>query len=91
MQQASGKSCGQVCVCSCSRSTPDAIPPLSEKQKPDVLEKAAVPHLRALRNKKGWTRLRREPVSHPSGLLGLQISLWKDRQKQPLLPHSDSG
>lgn len=35
----------------CSCSTLDEIPPLSGKQKPDVLEKAAVP-IRALRNKK---------------------------------------
>lgn len=46
-----------------SRSAPGDTPPVSQEQRSDVLREA--PHPRALRNKKGWTGLRRELVSHP--------------------------
>lgn len=45
----------------------DRIPLLSRKQEP-VLGKLLSPP-RALRNKQGWTGVRRELVSHPFGLL----------------------
>lgn len=57
MQRAAGKSCGQECSCSCSGSTLDGMPPLSEVRKPDVLQEAAVPTYRHSGTRKaalGW-------------------------------------
>lgn len=84
------QSCGQLCSCSCSRSTLDGRFPLSEEQKPDVLEETPTTY-RHSGTRRAGLGLRRESENHPFGLLCLQISLWKDRQKQPSLLHSDSG
>lgn len=80
MQRAAERSCGQVCSCSCSGSTLDGMPPLSEVRKPDVLQEAAVPTYRHSEQERlDWVGGggSKPPLWPPL----LRISLWKDRQK----------